>query len=420
MDLDGGKEGKRRKCKIEDDQPKSGMGSLPHDVTLDIISRLPITSVLQFRFVSRAWNELSHNPSLVELQFLKTVKNNPCLLLHCDYPIRNELYFVELSDHLGKEVARKIRLPFQDKMPEFNVIASCNGLLCLSDSMYGDPLWIFNPFTRECKLLARSRQFDDQVVAFGFGFHPATKEYKVVKLVFYWNRWNQYDASPLYRGRRLGGHTESEVQVLSLKDTNWRSLGKVPFQLEPRAPEAAVVNGRLHWMARCQVPSGVKTRSIFSFDLGDEQFREVPKPDCGGLERCNYHLTVLGGCLSAVVWRPCRRFLEIWVMKVYGVKESWIKEFCIRVDYPEFIKKQSPKPYRIWKNVLNQRFVRVLCLLKNGNILIEYKGGILVSHDPLAGNFQKLMFEGMPDMFRTVVHVGSLNWIGTTTFTQTN
>jgi hypothetical protein len=44
---------------------------------------------------------------------------------------------------------------------------------------------------------------------------------------------------------------------------------------------------------------------IISFDFEDEQFREVPKPDCGGLERPNIDLVDLGGCLAAVSIKLC-------------------------------------------------------------------------------------------------------------------
>ena len=58
---------KQRNCKKEDDEPRSGMESLPHDVALDILSRLPISSLVQSRLVNRAWNVLSYDPNLVAL-----------------------------------------------------------------------------------------------------------------------------------------------------------------------------------------------------------------------------------------------------------------------------------------------------------------------------------------------------------------
>ncbi|XAR55275.1 hypothetical protein NMG60_11035306 [Bertholletia excelsa] len=366
MDMVSKEKSKVRKCEEECNQPRSWIGNLPHDVALDIISRLAIASLMQSRFVGRAWNELSHDPNLVELHFRWAARNNPCLILHCDYPIRNELYFVELSDNQGNEVARKFQLHFQQVMPEFNVIASCNGMLCLSKSLCSDPLCIHNPFTGEFKELPRSRQFDKQEVALAFGFHPLTKEYKLDRIVHSCTCWGG-----------VRGLKESVVQVLRPGDANWRGIGEAPFLVEQQPPEV-LVNGRLHWLALPDKQRGTQNgshcspKSIVSFDIADEKFREIPRPDCEVLN--NFNLAVLGGCLSAVVWCHFENF-EIWIMKYYGVKESWVKEYY--VDY-------------CWQ------LVQVLCLLKNGNLLIECKGGVLVSYDPVSGNYENLMFQGMP------------------------
>ncbi|KAK4850123.1 hypothetical protein QYF36_004004 [Acer negundo] len=55
----------------------------------------------------------------------------PYLILHCNDPIKNQLYSLELSD-LSKDdhMVNKIRVPV---LPEFQVVGSCKGLLCLRD-----------------------------------------------------------------------------------------------------------------------------------------------------------------------------------------------------------------------------------------------------------------------------------------------
>lgn len=410
MESDGENQSKKKKCKLEDeDQPRNGMDSLPRDIVLDILSRLPITSVIQFRFVSRAWRLMSLDHLLFHLHLTRASKNNPCLIFHCDYPIRNQLSFVELSDHGDKnELVRKIQTPFSSSMPEFNVVGSCNGLLCLSDSFYNDPLYVFNPFTRNNIQLPNSRQFQEQEVVFGFGAHPMTNEYKVVKIVYYRNP--PHNGPWRLRRFRLRDFPQSEVQVFSLGSNAWTSIGKAPYQLERRSLEASFVNGRIHWVSRPGRYHGVRGRIIVSFDLGDEQFREVDKPDCGGLNKCNYHLAVLKGCLSAAVFCGYGK-LEIWVMKEYGMKESWIKEFTVGAYSPKLLSQDLQQSYGIWRKALTGRMVRILCLLNNGEILLEYRGGTLASYNPHTGKFKSVTFEGMPSLFQTVVHVGSLNWI---------
>ncbi|XP_059662875.1 F-box protein At3g07870 [Cornus florida] len=412
MDLGGEKQVQKRRFKLEEDQStrRNGMESLPRDIALDILSRLPITSVIQSRFVCRSWNMLSHDPHLVNLQFSETANNTPYLIFHSDYPIRNQLYFVDFTDqddtHKMKEKVKKIRIPFWSDMPEFYVVGSCNGLLCLLDSLYKDALHVYNPFTRDYKELPKSVKFQEQEAVFGFGFHPVTGEYKVVKVVYY----RHGNCGSLGARRfRIRDYSQSEVQIYSLGSNSWRSIGKAPYQFERRSSEA-LVNGRLHWVTRLGRYHGARGRIIVSFDIAEEQFLEVPRPECGGLNRCNYRLTVLGGCLSAVVYCNYGK-LEIWVMKDYSVKESWIKEFNIAAYSPKLMNQELQQSYGIWRNILSGKGARVLCLLKNGNLLIEYKGGVIVSYNPESRKFKNLTFQGMPNLFQTVVHVGSLNWI---------
>ncbi|KAK2648598.1 hypothetical protein Ddye_016087 [Dipteronia dyeriana] len=86
----------------------------------------------------------------------RVTENDPCLVLHCDYPIRNQLYSLELSA-LGKDDQRvnKIRVPV---LPEFKVVGSCKGLLYLSDSSAKGIVYVYNPFTRDYIELPKSTE----------------------------------------------------------------------------------------------------------------------------------------------------------------------------------------------------------------------------------------------------------------------
>ncbi|EEF30093.1 conserved hypothetical protein [Ricinus communis] len=255
--------------------------------------------------------------------------------------------------------------------------------------------------------LPKSLKYPDQEVVFGFGFHPKTQEYKVVKIVYYRNG----HSGGYPRATRRQFYPQSEVQILTVGSCEWRSLGKMSYQLVRRQSEA-LVNGRLHWVSRPRRYN--PARRLVSLDLVDEQFREVPKPDCGGLSRCNYHLVVLKGCLSAAVYCNYGR-LEIWTMKEYNVKESWVKQYIVGTHMPKGLKQNLERPTKIWKNASNGRVVRILGLLKNGELLLEYKSRVLVTYDPNLGKFKDLTLQGLPKWFQSMVHVGSLNWIDSPT-----
>lgn len=405
MDSDCETQSRRIRTKQEDDhQATSGIETLPREIVFDILSKLPISSLVQFKYVCRPWRVITQDPNLVDLYNSRTAEENPCLVFHCDFPIRNQLYFVDFhADKDEKQTVRRIQTPFCSSMPEFDVIGSCHGLLCLSDSLYNDGLSVYNPFTRDYRELPRSIQYPNQEVVFGFGFHPITKEYKVVKIIYYKNG---------HRGLRNRFRiSSSEVQVLTLGSSTWRSLGKVSHDLHRWPAQQVLVHGRLHWVTG---PRRHRTgRNLVSFDLGDENFREVPKPDVVGLRRCEFHLFVMRGCLSAAFCVSNGK-MEIWVMKEYGVKESWVKELVIPNYAPKGIKQEVIQPpFSVPK--AKGKSVRVLCVLRSGEFLLEYKekSRALVLYNPNSGKFKDLVFQGLPNWFQTVVHVGSLNQIDT-------
>jgi F-box interacting protein len=64
-------------------------------------------------------------------------------------------------------------------------VNSCNGLLCLSDPSFGNPLVICNPSTGEFIRLPESTANRTRVGRQGqaaFGFQPKTNEYKVINM----------------------------------------------------------------------------------------------------------------------------------------------------------------------------------------------------------------------------------------------
>lgn len=409
------KESKKRNSnqEEEDGQPENYLDWLPHEVALDIISRLPIKSLIQSRFVCKSWQNLSLDPQLVRLHLSRALKGNPYFIFHCDFPIKNLLYFVEFSgihDDDNQEKIRKIDPPFSDAMPEFTVIGSCNGILCLENSLFDDSLYLYNPFTRDYKELPKTIVFQEQEVMYGFGFHPISNQYKLIKIVYFAKKFDLEKKS--YRNIRININrcVESDVQVFCLGSNRWRSIGKAAYQLD-RKSTAILLNGRLHWTTNYGRFSGSPSRIVVSLDLFDERFREVPGPELSNrTSKRHYHIAVLGGCLCvAVPLAADFGTLDIWIMKEYDRKESWVKEIRIGIYSPDLRTRELQRSHSIWRNVLGGRLVRVLCLVKNGEILLEYKGGALVSYNPESGIFKNVVFPGLPYPVNTMVHVGSLS-----------
>lgn len=315
MDTDS----KRRRNQGEE-HSLTRLESLPSEIIIDILLRLPLSSV-QFGYVCPSWRVLARS-HLDVLHSSKTAANLG-LILHCDHPIKNELYFVDYpSYHDGKKIAqKKINKPSCALMPEFEVVGSFDGLLCLADAVSNSAPYIYNPFTRDYIELPRTIQYPNQhkYVVFGFGYNPLTEVYKVVKITYYTNTTGFKDSRiHFWRSPQL-----SDVQIFSTWRPIWRSIGSASHYLDP-SPAQTLVNGRLHWATWNPLRERYGGQLV-SFDLHDEKFREVPSPTPNfGYKRCHQAL-VVSGCLAAV--GLCRRSVGLRrnrQVDIYGLWRSMV------------------------------------------------------------------------------------------------
>ncbi|WCJ37459.1 F-box and associated interaction domains-containing protein [Euphorbia peplus] len=327
------------------------------------------------------------------MQFARSGNHSPCLLLH---DIENHLSTL----HFSPNIVTITRL-FVPMLPQFSVAGSSNGLLCLWDPFYSQEAYIFNPFTTVYIRLPKPKQFPTQQrVAIGFGFSLLTKEYKVVRIAY-------------YTTHMIGQVEESEVEVLTVKNGNyvWRNKGKTSQHIRGE-PSNILVNGRLHWLSYRSHRRGHQARvKIVSFDIDDEQFREVPNPTYKRFAVFCTHLVILRGCLGGVV--KCWRQLDIWMMKEYGIQESWVKEFTIGYTLPREVPDRN-LDFDVPNFLGNLSEARVLCMLKNGEIVLEHESRTLISYDVKNKCLKEIVVErGLPSFFKSIVHIGSLNSIHT-------
>ncbi|XP_022760068.1 F-box protein At3g07870-like [Durio zibethinus] len=307
---------------VKTDQPAANMMErLPQEIILRILSRLPITSLAQSKLVCRAWRSLIQDPLLVSQHFSQMADNDPSFILQSLWRAScGQLYFTDFSDRSELKV---ISMKPDNSSMLMSLVNSCNGLLCMRDSR---GIYICNPFTRLSIELPKFIKYPPELGLLEFGFNPTKKEYKVIQIL-YRPKFEERDR-PYVNESTL---VQSEVHVLTIGSPSWRNLGMIPccFLWQP---SQVLVGGRLHWLSKPN--KYTRASRIISFDLRTEKFQEFPpKPDCCGLNRCFHHLVVLRGCLCAAAYHDNDK-LEIWVMKEYGVKESWIKEFTIGTYLP--------------------------------------------------------------------------------------
>ncbi|KAL4318084.1 hypothetical protein GQ457_18G007780 [Hibiscus cannabinus] len=355
------------------------MERLPRDVVLDILSRLPVTTLAQSKSVCRSWRSIIQGSVLVDKHLLRMSEpeNDPCIIFQSPPPILDHYYFVDFAAY--SERYKRLKSFWVSTM-HGKLVASSNGLLCFCNS---SAIHICNPLTGDSVELPKLAAESGVV---GFGFSPTTKEYKVLDII--------------YQRKRLRSDShlapfQPKVRIFTLGDSQWRSLGMVPYQFIERQSQVAV-SGRLHWISQ----DLVKDR-IISFDLTTEQFQAVPLTDRMTLDRQFFELVALRGHLC-VAASNASCGLDIWVMNEYNVKESWVKEFIIGGYLPKELRSTNGRiPF------LKSDFSAV-CSFKGGKILLKLWRKDLVLYDPVHEKFEDPMFEGALQWHEMVVHVGSL------------
>lgn len=266
---------------------------------------------------------------------------------------------------------------------------SCNGFLCLFEPKQNNPVLVCNPITGEFIKLPEASKVGNSrdVIEAGLGFSPRTNQYKVIRT------FSQYTCYPISGKKEYDGRV---VEIHTLGSGTWTSVGCAPLSLNGlKFP--TYLSGALHWIGIRDVNEDF----IVSFDVHNEKFQSFPS--FPSLPYEEYHVPyesknkklismgVLNDCLcicDASGYCP----IDIWVMKEYGVKDSWTRMFSIDVE-----------AYR-WPTGLYQP----IKYLNNGGILLYHAQNFLFCSDSAKKGSKYLKLRGSGSNFEAAAYIPSL------------
>ncbi|XP_026416313.1 F-box/kelch-repeat protein At3g23880-like [Papaver somniferum] len=331
------------------------MSRLPGDIMVDILARLPVKSILRFKCVCKSWCQLFDDIKFCKRHYDAQKKsNNPIKILACK---GNVLYSIDAYNSILSGAVEIGDYPFYNKNKydkkyesALGIVGSCNGLVCIRPTL--DLFCFWNPSTKQHKIVHKVQLLDENQTPlswcmYGFGYDLKTQDYKLVRFESF------YDIT-----------RATQTKVYSLASNSWSTaLHNIPYTIPCRAEQRPLYfNGALHWLTD-------DSKVLLSFDLGDETIREVPGPLFNNNSYRKY-VDVLGGCLCITCIIPRDRG-DVWVMKEYGVTESWSKVFTIpqrAINFAHF----RPMEY-----VRNREQILLSVRLKNTNI-----SNVLVCYNP--------------------------------------
>ncbi|KAA8524975.1 hypothetical protein F0562_011387 [Nyssa sinensis] len=369
---------------------------LPREVWIDILTRLPVKTLLQIRCVCKLWQSLISNPTFITTHLNRTRnttnKSHTLLLRHFNEGERRnkEHYLLLHDDQTRDEQSVELEFPFKTRSKyHFRIVGSCNGLVCLSDDYSIDAydIILWNPSIRKFVTLPRPRVTEithgSYMFLLGFGFDSKSDDYKVVRIAY-------------IKGRNGRDLIPPEVELYTLSSGSWRSFstGAPPYGMFGYTWTQAFVNGAIHWIGYDPCVAGGDRSLIVSFDVGDEVFRELLLPDALA-GQCGQELSVsVFGEVLAVFqyqYRAKKQRCSVWVMMEYGVVDSWTKLYTID---------------------LQGGLQKTVGFRKNGEVLLATARGKLISYDPNFQRMKSIGIHGAIDSFYVDTYEESLALLG--------
>lgn len=286
---------------------------LPEEILTDnIFTRLPVKLVGQCKCVSKPWNSLISDPRFVKTHLTTTCNDDKLIFIS-----RNHFHSVSWVNN-PEWIGSHLKFDCSDTWSK--LWGSCDGLV-LAQAQARTSMYLLNPTTLESKQLPvlpslRTKDRND-VYMFGFGYDSIADDYAAVAISY----------------RPISSSKVARVYVYMLKKNYWDRVGFSPYDHRfcGDGTVGMFVEGCLHWLVKNVDDS---SWLISAFAISTKKFSQVPFPgDLGPSLLRRQRLGVLKGCLCLINTSQSTMIRELWVMKKYGVVESWIK---ISVDISKF------------------------------------------------------------------------------------
>lgn len=305
---------------VDSGETKTSIYSLPDDVIINILTRLPTQTVLECKLVVSQWNHLSSTPFFAQTHLTGVT---PLLMFedrHFNQVNYKKPMFLLLQG-CGKNARfKRVRLKYLQLMhdyPFFRLLCSCNGIL-----IFVRPVMfmyvIYNPITLE-NIIYKEKGHK----VFGFFFHELEKDYKMM----------------LYEMEDWKG--KCYYYLYSLRNKDKRSLGSssyMPLLSSGSLFEnelAVVVCGVVFWIVtRYFDKSELSKRcseSIVMFDLITEKFIIMPHPGSTCTRSFHIRMRLLDMDGRLCLCNVCENIIDIWILQD-ATKWIWEKMYVVKLD----------------------------------------------------------------------------------------
>jgi F-box interacting protein len=305
------------------------MNCLPRELMEEVFLRLPVSCLLQCVGVCKMWRGIIRDSKFAAAH----LEHAPsCTLLFSPQGSMRSSGNLYPSDAIFFDEAWS---PSTWAVlvigPDDVVCGSCNGLLYLY--MPTSTIKIANLTTGEYLHLQKPvKGLKDDHFSYRFGFHPATKEYKVIHF---------FHDSGTYTGGNF-----NVIQVYTLGDDEWKEvITSKDLSLNcVKNSGVVIVDGTVYWLNE---ELGTNWQHVvMSFDLDDESFAQIQLPEVD-LEHYifgsfrHYWITEIdkkvcvstAPCISNVDYRIFFGKVQVWALNK-AVDQRWSQKYSIQLRAP--------------------------------------------------------------------------------------
>ncbi|KAL8105119.1 hypothetical protein AgCh_029058 [Apium graveolens] len=184
---------KKRKIKKTEAWEKL-MSSFTDDLWTEILLRLPIKSLLQFKSVCKSWFSIISSHRFAKSHLMTAAKDDQVVIIH----LEPNVFVQDMDDsfsllHLGSDfIYKNLKYPYSQgeypsDYPSSTLIGSDCGIVCLSVDLSDWPvsnkcydIYLWNPVTKHSKLIPHD---GSPTGVLGFGFDHIDLDFKLVEVI---------------------------------------------------------------------------------------------------------------------------------------------------------------------------------------------------------------------------------------------
>ncbi|XP_057802350.1 F-box/kelch-repeat protein At3g23880-like [Salvia miltiorrhiza] len=275
----------------------------PEAIIEEVLSRLPVQSLLRLRCVSKSWGSLIGCERFIKTHHQNSVKNPsfPHQRVFLQKETFGRCVQCSLQSLLSSRVSPSpLPHPTNTTLMPSLTLGCYNGLLCILDEPRRR-IELWNPSTRISKKLLEISS-PSYVLNLGFGWVESSGEYKVFVLLV--------DIIDNDEWERVG-------KVYSSKTKSWKTIEFCDDLLSCWI-RGWFAGGKLYWRK-----TEDDQKDIIFLDLKSEVFGKIELPfHHKEIYNEKYIVGVLGGCLCVIYYSPLLYYYP-GISRVWVMKEAW-------------------------------------------------------------------------------------------------